>query len=157
MIISLFLFWIISIALALALATTPLMLGIWILIITFIIAVSVCLPLSSWFRFIVFLIYIGGLLVIFAYFIAIDPNKKLNFIDPIIIPTITLLSFYAITNKSDISQLLTFSNTNIFNLSTLYIKNNIPILIMLTLVLLLAIIIVVKIARRTEGPLRPFK
>lgn len=33
---------------------------------------------SRWFGFIIFLIYIGGILVIFAYFTAIQPNQEIR-------------------------------------------------------------------------------
>nr|YP_010586938.1 NADH dehydrogenase subunit 6 [Asychis amphiglyptus]UZZ45806.1 NADH dehydrogenase subunit 6 [Asychis amphiglyptus] len=157
MTISLILLWIMSMTIAMALATTPLMLGIWVLIMAFMVASIVCLPLTSWLSFIIFLIYIGGLLVMFAYFIAIDPNKKLNFMAPIILPMIIMASIYALASKMSLSPTLMFSSTNAPAFASLYMMNNIPILILLTLILLLAMVVVVNIANPTEGPLRPFK
>jgi NADH-ubiquinone oxidoreductase chain 6 len=146
-----------TILLFLPLISTPLGLGLWILILALIVATSITVSISAWFSFILFLIYIGGLLVIFAYFVAIRPNKKINLLSPFLIPIIGL-TFILIfkTHLTWTRRLIEFSNHPINTFSSLFFKNSIPFLIIIALSLLLILISVVKITNRTEGPLRPF-
>lgn len=145
-----------SISLTLPLASTPLTLGLWVLILAFIVATSISLPLSSWFRFILFIIYIGGLLVIFAYFTAIDPNSKLDLSNLIGITLGTMLVLTLIFSSTSLSALSTLHAPYLISFSILFSSKNIPTLLIAAIVLFLALIRVVKITQRKEGPLRPF-
>lgn len=131
---------------------TPLYLGLWILLLALSISVLIGPITSSWFRFIVFLIYIGGILVIFAYFAAIQPNQDLK-ITPLVLLTLstTILIFSIIPLKSILVPIsFTPAITSLFHI------HNIPILIALAIILFLALIAVVKISHINYGPLRPF-
>lgn len=110
--------------------------------------------LSAWYAFLLFLIYVGGILVIFAYFTATSPNQQLTRIKKIItavivrfiacIRTITIINYYQ-TIESGNHQII-----------SLFSSNNTYLLIGITIMLLLTIIIVVKLASRSKGPLRSF-
>merc|ERR1711976_644423 len=52
----------------------PLRLGLAIMVSTILICLLTGMFLSSWYGFILFLIYVGGLLVIFAYVATLSPN-----------------------------------------------------------------------------------
>lgn len=134
---------------------TPIRLGLWIILIAIFITISFSYFLTSWFRFITFLIYIGGLLVIFAYFIAIDPNKKIKILDPIILPLILTISLFYFIYLS-LRTLINFSGASTPNTSILIHIQYIPILILIASSLLIALIVVVKITIRTIGTLRPY-
>lgn len=54
----------------------------------------------SWFRFIIFLIYLGGILVLFVYIASISPNKKLHFFWRKILPLILLIGLVTSASKS---------------------------------------------------------
>nr|AMA06955.1 NADH dehydrogenase subunit 6 [Sipunculus nudus] len=143
-------------ALALPLAAAPLTLGIWILILGFLSGATISLINSSWMGIITVLIYIGGLNVLFAYFAATAPNKHL-FISPMIKLTLisaTILTlnmlFYAPT-KTNVN---TYHSTLQFK--EMFIGTNVYILLSLGLILFLALVMVVKVANRASGPLRPF-
>jgi len=69
---------VLSLGLSIVLAFTPLALGLWVLILSISISLLTSLIYSSWFGFILFLIYIGGMLVIFAYFVRIQPNQQFS-------------------------------------------------------------------------------
>ena len=69
---------VLSLGLSIVLAFTPLALGLWVLILSISISFLTRLMYSSWFGFILFLIYIGGILVIFAYFVSIQPNQQFS-------------------------------------------------------------------------------
>merc|ERR1711893_494660 len=63
-----------SILLLLPLIAQPLRLGLVIILLTLMICCLRALLISSWYGYILFLIYVGGLLVIFAYVAALSPN-----------------------------------------------------------------------------------
>lgn len=62
-------------ALITPLTNNILSLGAVLLIIALIVTITVRITINSWFAFILFLIYITGLLVLFRYIIAIRPNS----------------------------------------------------------------------------------
>uniref|UniRef100_UPI0031F41919 NADH dehydrogenase subunit 6 n=1 Tax=Loimia medusa TaxID=167822 RepID=UPI0031F41919 len=146
-------------AFTLPLMFTPVTLGVWIFLLALMTASLVTFFTSSWFGLILFIIYVGGMLVMFSYFVATAPNQKLSLILPF---SLFLLIFM-------ISFLLFLSNPSLLFLSPslmapsihnsfafLYLPKNIPSLIFLASLLLLALILVVKVASRKAGPLRPF-
>uniref|UniRef100_A0AAU8L1G5 NADH dehydrogenase subunit 6 n=1 Tax=Polychaeta sp. TaxID=3061522 RepID=A0AAU8L1G5_9ANNE len=154
---SLLIFWSITILLFMPLMTTPLGLGLWILLLALMIASNMMFTMSSWFSFILFLIYIGGLLVMFAYFSAIDPNKKINLMSPLFIPILFMTMLLMMSAKLSWStQLMEFSNQHQYSFPALFFSNSAMFLIIMMLTLLLILISVVKITNRTQGPLRPF-
>uniref|UniRef100_A0AB38ZG19 NADH dehydrogenase subunit 6 n=1 Tax=Lumbriclymenella robusta TaxID=3138170 RepID=A0AB38ZG19_9ANNE len=146
-----------SIALHLPLTVSPLGLGLWVLILALMTSLMLFFSLSSWFGLIVFLIYIGGLLVMFAYFTAIDPNKVINLISPSFIPLFILLSISAmLSDWTWATTIMDFSISPTSIYSLFFSLYTIPLLMILTMVLLMILIAVVKITVRTMGPLRPF-
>ena len=134
----------------------PLTLGIWVLLIAILITIFLAIPLTSWFSIIIFLIYIGGLLVIFAYFSAIDPNKKLGLTIPLLVAIILALVVLTILRNYTVTQLIHLINPKFKLMLALFSKTNAPILVFLAIVLLLALLVVVKVIKRNEGPIRPF-
>lgn len=154
----LFIFMTVSLSFILSSALTPLTLGLWVLLFAFLISLTTANLISSWFGLIIFLIYIGGLLVIFAYFSAVTPNQQLD-LNPSLILFIIFSLF--LTVNADL-----FYRTNLFNtfstsalappITTILINHNIPLLLILGVVLFLALVAVVKVSRLTAGPLRPF-
>lgn len=143
----------ISISLALLNAFTPLALGFWVIILSLSIALTTSINCFSWFGFIIFLIYVGGILVIFAYFVAIQPNQQLDLtirIRSVLFTTfllILLMPFTQISNLWSITPTWITTILSVINLITLTI---------LALTLFLAILSVVKISSAFIGPLRPF-
>jgi NADH-ubiquinone oxidoreductase chain 6 len=79
---SLVIIFTLSLGISMVTAYYPLSLGLWILILSISISVLIRTSFSRWFGFIIFLIYIGGILVIFAYFVAIQPNQQFNLKTP---------------------------------------------------------------------------
>lgn len=128
----------------------PIRLSIIIIIIATIVSIIIRLNLSSWYAIILFLIYVGGLLVIFSYFVRLRSNdpiilkRKIHFI---IIPTI----LYKSLNLQISSNLYNNSQINI-----LYKPINIITILLITIALLVIIIIVIKIVKSNNGPLRGF-
>jgi len=152
--ITLIILLIISASFTTFLAQTPLMIGLNILLIALLIAWSFASLYSSWYAFLIFLIYVGGILVIFAYFVAIVPNQQINFLlnTKIFLTSILIISTLCIITKSS----LPININSSLQVSALYTSNNTPILAIIVVVLLVTIVIVVKITTRVKGPLRPF-
>lgn len=145
---------IITLTLTLILSNTPIILGINILLMALILSATVAATIRSWFAFLVFLIYIGGILVIFAYFLALSPNQQMPRSTNIIyiIITTVIITYTVIRSKITLPAQTIIRQNNIF----LYMPSTAPMLIFLAILLLLTIIIVVKLTRRSKGPLRPF-
>ena len=146
-----------ALSLSILLATTPLILGLWILLLTFSIARTFYFFLSSWLAIFTALIYIGGLLVIFAYFVALAPNQVFEIKLILISSTFLTSSFLALLYFSTpvIPTFLSTSQPTLY-ISSLLSMTNSSIFITLAFILLLALIAVVKITSSPSGPLRPW-
>jgi hypothetical protein len=130
---------------------SPINLGIAILCISLFISSIFAIISSRWFGFITFIIYVGGILVIFAYFSALQPNQQIINWAWTFCPIVFIIMYFLYTNKTPYIWLDNFINTNqIFSI------NNLIIPILLALLLFLTLIIVIKTTRADEGPLRPF-
>ncbi len=137
-----------------SIALNPLTIGLLILFLALILSVTFSLSISSWVALLIFLIYIGGMLVIFSYFVAITPNQNLSAI--VLINTL-FSSIFVLAFISYILNIFTPLNINyITQTNIIYEKYNIPVLIILALILLFTIVVVVKVSIHNKGPLRPF-
>ena len=149
----------------LPLIAQPLSLGLVIIISTLLICLARAMLISQWYGYILFLIYVGGLLVIFAYVAALSPNVLFNqkasgflvFI-LIFIIFISLKSYYFKDNS--ILRDYSLQNRNIiikvYGIE-LVSSHIISTLIGLALILLINLIAVVKICYFQHDSLRPFK
>nr|YP_009192163.1 NADH dehydrogenase subunit 6 [Magelona mirabilis]ALO81679.1 NADH dehydrogenase subunit 6 [Magelona mirabilis] len=152
----------VSLAMSAPIMTQPILLGLTLLILTLTSAVLVAYSVSSWFGYIVFIIYIGGVLVMFAYVAALTPNLLFSAARPFKYTTTILIGFVTLTLF--LPSMPTSTNNNNWSTPThldlmgaqIYSASNSLILVALGLVLLLALIVVVKICNYSSGPLRPF-
>lgn len=130
---------------------SPVNLGVLILSAALSIAIRVGLVSTGWFRFITFIIYVGGILVIFAYFAALQPNQYITSWGWAFVPFLFFISLLINCPISAIKWLPFTPNT-----AQIYASTNLILPIFMALILFLALIIVVKTSRANEGPLRPF-
>nr|YP_010990322.1 NADH dehydrogenase subunit 6 [Sinolapotamon cirratum]WOW98738.1 NADH dehydrogenase subunit 6 [Sinolapotamon cirratum] len=144
----------------------PLAMGLNLLMQTMIISFSAGLTTYSfWFSYILFLIFLGGMLVLFIYVASLASNEIflpsffLTFFTLIFMVLLILLFFLLdpifISNFSDLpnSSINNLSSTNyitswIFNTPSMYFT------IFIISYLLLALLVVVKIINLYKGPLR---
>nr|ALQ78832.1 NADH dehydrogenase subunit 6 [Glycera tesselata] len=152
MITYLFMMTTLSVGFTIILTLTPLSMGFWLLLLALLVACSTGVTMSSWFGLIIFLIYIGGMLVMFAYFTAIQPNQQFKIILPMTAAIITSIILPPYMNLSTINSM----TTKDWWITTLFNPLNLPSLTFLALVLFLALISVVKISFLSRAPLRPF-
>lgn len=148
----------------------PLRIGILLLIQTFIIAILTGLITKTfWFSYILFLIFIGGILILFIYVSSLASNETFKFSQNLLIFIILILlilliliiiydkiNFNIILNNLEIKQfkIFLFNNENTINLNKLYNYPSNLITIILINYLFLTLIAAVKITNIFKGPLR---
>nr|YP_009485866.1 NADH dehydrogenase subunit 6 [Limbodessus palmulaoides]AVZ66438.1 NADH dehydrogenase subunit 6 [Limbodessus palmulaoides] len=148
----------------------PLSMGINLLIQTIIISIiMIMFSLSSWFSYILFLIMVGGMLILFMYMTSLASNEKFKFstkiftislifmfimmlmkIDPLFINMLSKTS----NNMELLNNMNLLKNENLNSLNSMYNKPNHIITIMMINYLLITLIAVVKITKFNSGPLR---
>nr|ALO76920.1 NADH deshydrogenase subunit 6 [Pterostichinae sp. CYR01] len=149
----------------------PLSMGMILLIQTLLISLmSGLYSYSYWFSYILFLVMIGGMLVLFIYMTSMASNEMFNFsikMSMFIIMFITLMMLiyllmdYMMMNplfkNSNMNMMLNnmmLKNENLLSLNMIYNKPNNFITLMLINYLFLTLIAVVKITDINYGPLR---
>nr|YP_003204843.1 NADH dehydrogenase subunit 6 [Bolinus brandaris]ACF04917.1 NADH dehydrogenase subunit 6 [Bolinus brandaris] len=142
----------------------PLSLGLVIMISTLLMCVVAAITLSSWYGFILFLIYVGGLLVMFAYVAALSPNVLFGSMKPILLYTLLLLTlslfffYYPFVDSFSMGYLMNFNTEKHIKMYGMEMvsPHMASILIGLATILLINLIVVVKICYYTHASLRPF-
>nr|QXG19365.1 NADH dehydrogenase subunit 6 [Drosophila miranda] len=149
----------------------PLAMGLTLLAQTiFICLISGLMTKSFWYSYILFLIFLGGMLVLFIYVTSLASNEmfnlsiKLTLFSTSILFILFFMSF--LIDKSSISFFLINNEMeSIFNFNSYFLENslslnklyNFPtnlITILLMNYLLITLIVVVKITKLFKGPLR---
>nr|NP_542475.1 NADH dehydrogenase subunit 6 [Narceus annularus]AAL18209.1 NADH dehydrogenase subunit 6 [Narceus annularus] len=128
----------------------PLSLALTVIFTALLSAISILmLTRASWFSYILFLIFIGGILILFTYIASLAPNSKT--VNPYILP-IPLLST---------ALLFSFSPTSYFSFSqpmltfkTLFSLTLSPTTIILTMFLLITLLVIAQLVKMPEGPLQ---
>nr|YP_009509795.1 NADH dehydrogenase subunit 6 [Buccinulum pertinax finlayi]AXF46411.1 NADH dehydrogenase subunit 6 [Buccinulum pertinax finlayi] len=150
--------------LMLPLMVQPLSLGLIIMLSTLLMCFISAITLSSWYGYILFLIYVGGLLVMFAYVAALSPNvlfgkgTPMLFFSILIIPLALIFYSYPLIDLSSTSYLYIFSELKFLKMYGIEMVSPqmISILIGLAIILLINLIVVVKICYYQHASLRPF-
>lgn len=124
---------------------------------------------SFWFSYILFITFIGGILVLFIYIARIASNEKFYFSNKlifyisfilIIILIIIIFDFQIFPNYSFnetfsyINKNIIIKNENIISITKIFNYPYIYISILIIIYLLITIISIVKITNIKEGPLR---
>nr|YP_010305127.1 NADH dehydrogenase subunit 6 [Imosca coreana]ULR87033.1 NADH dehydrogenase subunit 6 [Imosca coreana] len=127
---------------------------------------------TYWFSYILFLTFLGGLLVLFIYVSSIASNEMFNssfnlkytMMSSIIILFMLQFFFFSniswmnLSNNSDMNNFMNlsmfFNNENKINLNKLYNNQNFLLMMMLVIYLFITLISVVKITNIFYGPIR---
>nr|UQS75813.1 NADH dehydrogenase subunit 6 [Bombylius sp.] len=150
----------------------PLAMGLLLLIQTVLICIiSGLMAKTFWFSYVLFLIFLGGMLVLFIYVTSIASNEMFSMSAKLMIiaSAITLLSMMVsmVIDKSMLYQYLTNNECLSINMETSYMKENSISLIklynyptnLITIIminyLLISLVAIVKITNVFHGPLRP--
>nr|YP_010936661.1 NADH dehydrogenase subunit 6 [Anomala rufiventris]WKW91630.1 NADH dehydrogenase subunit 6 [Anomala rufiventris] len=145
--------------------THPLSMGMMLLMQTIIMALTMgFFNINFWYSYILFLIMIGGMLVLFIYMTSVASNEKFQFSIKltIMVGTLMLIMFFIIAMMdpyfSDMNSIYseTVNNYKEYNMSfSKYLSYpNIIIMYMMIIYLLITLIAVVKITQIEKGPLR---
>nr|QTF76087.1 NADH dehydrogenase subunit 6 [Franklinothrips vespiformis] len=146
-------------------STNSMLLGIFVIIQALIYSTFVSFNMnSSWYGYILFLIMLGGILIIFMFVISISSNQilyvsfnklfiSMMFIILLLIPTI-LMNFSK--EMTEISSLLLSENENTFLISKIFTYSYMKMTLLVILYLFLSMISIVKIAESKKGSFRSF-
>nr|QLY90042.1 NADH dehydrogenase subunit 6 [Nemotelus notatus] len=152
--------------------THPLAMGLMLLIQSFLTCLITGLMYNSfWYSYVLFLVFLGGMLILFIYVTSLASNEMFSFSLKIMIKSMMLFTILMlmlmIMDTTLISNL--FENDNLksfFNKQNLMPMNSISLMniynfpinlisILLMNYLLLTLVVVVKITNLSYGPLRP--
>nr|YP_009487586.1 NADH dehydrogenase subunit 6 [Anopheles braziliensis]AWB98144.1 NADH dehydrogenase subunit 6 [Anopheles braziliensis]AWB98248.1 NADH dehydrogenase subunit 6 [Anopheles nr. braziliensis BA50_1_104]AWB99886.1 NADH dehydrogenase subunit 6 [Anopheles braziliensis] len=150
----------------------PLSMGLMLLIQTFLTCLITSIYVKTfWFSYVLFLIFLGGMLILFIYVTSLSSNEmfsmsfSLTMISLMIFSIFTILFF--IIDKSLIEQFITnmemeklsnmnnLINENILSLNKMYNFPTNLITLLLINYLFLTLLVTVKITKKFYGPLRP--
>nr|YP_010946762.1 NADH dehydrogenase subunit 6 [Pseudophoraspis kabakovi]WGO57519.1 NADH dehydrogenase subunit 6 [Pseudophoraspis kabakovi] len=144
----------------------PLAMGLMLLIQTMMVSmITGLLTQSFWFSYVLFLIFLGGMLVLFIYVTSLASNEMFSLSTKLLIMSIVImmismtlfstLKFPNLMNQESFSFLMINNNSSL-PLTKLYNQPTNMITIMLASYLFLTLIAVVKITNIFKGPLRQF-
>uniref|UniRef100_A0AAU8HQE4 NADH dehydrogenase subunit 6 n=1 Tax=Brachiopoda sp. TaxID=3230945 RepID=A0AAU8HQE4_9BILA len=143
------------------LINSPLPLGLTLLTLSLIVALISLLMALTWFSLIMFIIFIGGLLVMFAYIAVMTPNTMMASKNLIAVQALTLTAMTILLNLQstppNTSTLTRSPLTNNLNAGTQVADTaNSPLLILHGAILLSVLIAVASLCQSFKSPLRPF-
>nr|YP_009653366.1 NADH dehydrogenase subunit 6 [Gasterophilus haemorrhoidalis]YP_009653379.1 NADH dehydrogenase subunit 6 [Gasterophilus inermis]QCG71498.1 NADH dehydrogenase subunit 6 [Gasterophilus haemorrhoidalis]QCG71512.1 NADH dehydrogenase subunit 6 [Gasterophilus inermis] len=150
----------------------PLAMGLVLLIQTFLTCLLTgMISKTFWFSYILFLVFLGGMLVLFIYVTSLASNEMFSFSSKLMISTIAILSlsvllmlifnnnllltYFPNMEMTHISNLTSYLTENALSLNKLYNYPTNLLTILLMNYLLVTLIAVVKITKLFKGPLRP--
>nr|QXI88785.1 NADH dehydrogenase subunit 6 [Ampittia virgata] len=155
----------------------PISMGFMILLQTMLIClISGMIIYTYWFSYILFLIFLGGLLILFIYVSSIASNELFNlslklkkyFYTCVFISLLSLIISYNLKEKNFNNNFLNNEMNNFFNyflffnneyninLTKLYNNHNYFLMLMLIIYLFISLLAIVKITNIFYGPLRSF-
>nr|YP_010610652.1 NADH dehydrogenase subunit 6 [Cirrothauma murrayi]WAP91407.1 NADH dehydrogenase subunit 6 [Cirrothauma murrayi] len=144
----------------------PLSLGFMVMLVSVASSGLVAFISYPWYGFMLFLVYIGGLLVMFMYIISLIPNlifmsMKIFFFFFLYMIGVIFAIFFSLYNYMDLGLMefmyMNMNNMSMGNSGLIMMGYNFFCYVLLGVLLLFVLISVVKICYYCEGPLRVFK
>nr|URX53277.1 NADH dehydrogenase subunit 6 [Calcaritermes sp.]URX53355.1 NADH dehydrogenase subunit 6 [Calcaritermes sp.] len=117
---------------------------------------------SFWFQYILFMVFVGGLLVLFIYVTSLASNEMISLSTKMVVvisttmPMVATIGGWAKMNSSEFTSLYSSTLTDEISMLTskFYNQPNGLTTILMALYLLMTLIVVVKIVNISSGPLR---
>nr|URX53290.1 NADH dehydrogenase subunit 6 [Glyptotermes sp. 11 AB-2022a] len=143
----------------------PLAMGLTLLAQTMIMClISGLMNKSFWFQYILFMVFVGGMLVLFIYVTSLASNEmfslsiKMIFITLMMATSILMMeNWLKLNSKESMTHEMMMTEEITTMTSKLYNYPNGTMTIMMALYLLMTLIVVVKITNISKGPLRKTK
>nr|YP_004935473.1 NADH dehydrogenase subunit 6 [Semirossia patagonica]BAL27743.1 NADH dehydrogenase subunit 6 [Semirossia patagonica] len=144
----------------------PLSLGFMLMSMVLCMSILMSMIIFSWYGYLLFLIYVGGMLVMFAYVISLIPNfifisSKVVLYFFSIFFGFMMMNFFIMKDMIGVEfkdiMMLNYSSMSMGGGSVIMMYNNFFCYLLLGFILLFVLISVVKICYYCEGPLRVFK
>nr|URX53342.1 NADH dehydrogenase subunit 6 [Kalotermes approximatus] len=143
----------------------PLAMGMMLLMQTMLMClISGLMHQSFWFQYILFMVFIGGMLVLFIYVTSLASNemfslstKMMAMTMPAMLIMMTLKGWTTLNNKEMTNHEMMMTNEVTTMTSKLFNQPNGTMTILAALYLFLTLIVVVKITNISSGPLRQSK
>nr|URX54237.1 NADH dehydrogenase subunit 6 [Neotermes sp. 6 AB-2022a] len=139
----------------------PLAMGMMLLLQTMMMClISGLMHQSFWFQYILFMVFVGGMLVLFIYVASLASNEmfslstKMVMMATAMIATMTMIKDQTTIDSKETELYTTTSNEIITMTSKLYNQPNGMMTILMALYLLMTLIVVVKVTNVSMGPLR---
>nr|YP_009572107.1 NADH dehydrogenase subunit 6 [Umbonium thomasi]QBI37698.1 NADH dehydrogenase subunit 6 [Umbonium thomasi] len=140
----------------------PLSLGLCVMILSIFMCMLLGLLVSSWYGYVLFLVYVGGLLVMFAYVSALAPNNFFSSIKSVVgflfvwLSSIIMVSTLYFPSSGVVAGVSLFSEFKDVSSSGMMVisPSSMCLVIVLGSVLLINLLAVVKICYYQQGPLR---
>nr|URX53030.1 NADH dehydrogenase subunit 6 [Glyptotermes sp. 9 AB-2022a]URX53043.1 NADH dehydrogenase subunit 6 [Glyptotermes sp. 9 AB-2022a] len=119
---------------------------------------------SFWFQYILFMVFVGGMLVLFIYVTSLASNEmfslstKMIMMTIMVIPSMMMIENWMNLDSKESTSYETMMTEEIITMtSKLYNQPNGTMTILLAMYLFLTLIVVVKITNISKGPLRQTK
>ena len=144
----------------------PLSLGLILILIVSCVRGLTRIIIFSWYGYLLFLVYVGGMLVIFIYVIRLIPNliflsNKVFVYFFLIFLGFIIINFFVIKELISIEikglSFFDYNNISMGGRRIIILYDNFFCYVLLAVILLFVLISVVKICYYCEGPLRVFK
>nr|QQW48060.1 NADH dehydrogenase subunit 6 [Lipoptena sp.] len=149
----------------------PLAMGLILLMQTTLISmITGLMTYSFWFSYILFIVFLGGMMVLFIYITSLASNEMFSFSMKLFIMSImfmfTFMIIMSMFDKNTIMMIMNSETKNFYNEHSFIKENNLllhkmynypinMITIILMNYLLITLIAIVKITKLSKGPLRP--
>nr|YP_010454156.1 NADH dehydrogenase subunit 6 [Rossia macrosoma]QXJ42172.1 NADH dehydrogenase subunit 6 [Rossia macrosoma] len=154
-----------SLSSVLVMVIQPLSLGFMLMSMVLCMSILMGMIIFSWYGYLLFLVYVGGMLVMFAYVISLIPNfifisSKVVLYFFSIFFGFMLMNFFIIKDMIDVEVkdivMFNYSSVSMGGGSVIMTYDNFFCYLLLGFILLFVLISVVKICYYCEGPLRVF-
>lgn len=142
----------ISFVLSSPLASSSMSLGLILIYSALLLIIVIRCQVPTWMTITIFIIYVGGFLVLLTYFITLEPNIKLK---EIALFTILIFSTVSLINNLH-SPFTQPTPPHRPSISVLLRNLNIQCLMLLVTILFIILVIVVIMTCKNKGPIRPF-
>nr|WIL07524.1 NADH dehydrogenase subunit 6 [Aptinothrips stylifer] len=144
----------------LMLSINPLLMGVSIIIQSMIHAMMISFFFNfSWFSFILFIVYLGGILMLFSYIISMISIEKMNMLNLTTMKMMSVLSFviamsFLMINKNNFKELLIFKKLSYSMMLASIFSNSYNLSIFMLIFLLFVMIVVVFLVENSKGSMR---